>query len=431
MQAEKPKVSMKPATISYQQREIDIPFSPYDSWDHWRGRVAAVKDLLYRGFTVDKISIDPNIKLSGRMLKPDVLARSSDKEVWVEVFAVTSAKGYKLQYITEHFKGRFIRVVDVDFIRRIWFSREIFDEDIFPIGSSIFAIYRLNDMVISDEKAFAYAYGIRREAKDEWNFVRALSDPMWGIASIQPTQFSIQYTENGLRKFKDIYLGDLRKELLPPPIWIGDDVIERTKGWSYNQFTNRAKCYNACYELECELAMMPESPKESWLVELDTGMQEYRQALAVARDNSDNQLEQCITFLDNALTQSTDLKEPHWQSARETLTNLVARLKKIMKFSATYVPDELLDMDERVSRYRSLISRSASIPFGLSRTPKIEKLADRKYEVESFTADATYVVDLANRTCTCPSHQREGRVCKHIAYLTMIIEKKGEDRDAH
>lgn len=50
----------------------------------------------------------------------------------------------------------------------------------------------------------------------------------------------------------------------------------------------------------------------------------------------------------------------------------------------------------------------------------VRPLGDGRYAVDS-ASDATYVVDLTNRTCTCPDHAIRGERCKHLRRVALEV----------
>ena len=59
---------------------------------------------------------------------------------------------------------------------------------------------------------------------------------------------------------------------------------------------------------------------------------------------------------------------------------------------------------------------------------EIKNLGQMLFEVESFTTSGQkYVVDLKEKTCTCPDFRYRGRKCKHIkAVEEKLEEERGE-----
>jgi hypothetical protein len=55
-----------------------------------------------------------------------------------------------------------------------------------------------------------------------------------------------------------------------------------------------------------------------------------------------------------------------------------------------------------------------------------QKIDSELFEVESQSGHGTYVVDLKERTCTCPHYRYRGVVCKHIHAVEDNLPEKHE-----
>jgi len=92
--------------------------------------------------------------------------------------------------------------------------------------------------------------------------------------------------------------------------------------------------------------------------------------------------------------------------------------KQFKKIKFRWVPREQNEEADSLSRkaYKQYLKKSSL---------EIKHQGSGIFLVPSHTRQgASYTVDIINQTCSCPDHQKRKRICKHIASVEQMINRK-------